>query len=1062
MAKAGLSFANPMLEKTNIGPAPNPYAPFSPTTGMGMDNLAPSSTDMVALGQQLVKGTQFTMPELAPPPPDIGVNAGTGEVFVQGKTFAGDDAATALEAEALLSQPGKGELPAGYTALTPEAYQQWTASIRNPTMTRLAKKGFGRGVDIQQQLAGQFLQFAGAEKLGGDIVAAQEEELRKSSPYSRAFTEIGQPNRGVLDWFVGNLAEQGPNLILSALTGFGGSAAGAATVNASTRTLAKQFLKTPNVQSTMAAAEKYAANPASLTPAEVKLLHEAAAVTSAARIAAAGSARAQTTVAQGVFDTVAEGARVAGTGAALQQARLRGAGLALGAQNYATGVADVYGNTMEAGDPDRATAVRLGIPYAVLESLPEFVLASRIFGTAGAGRATIRSMQGTGAKAGAIASRGLTGLAVGGTLEGTTEAGQEAINLFAGDVDWNSDEGVNRLVNSFAAGFGVGGPIGGIANIPGKAPVNLLDQSQTTEPPSSRVAIEADFGAPPPVAPSPGATIPPGTPSGTQPDMFGGVGEFTPAPGFAPAPSPVTAESGLLTPGEAMRRGDEAAAAPPARQELLTQKQRLEQFVVSASEQAQAMARGDQPFDSARLQRINQQVASARTAIAQIDQMLGQMAPGALQAGPPQMDFGYPVNPTSSTPLSQVIDQTLPPPMPAAPATPAAETTLGTTLQALQNATVPARPVPLGQVIEESLAPRGLPPAAPAEPANLTNLATSLAFQNLRRGQQGQLFPPGEVMPNARGTPVVPGRMPLKRGTKAAAQPEPAPVTQAELEAAGQTSMLTPVTGQPSAEGMRAAGTMAPLPPRQRIRKPAAPAEFQSTVTFDNGTTFNGTVNERDEPVRGTFTFPNGDTYEGELGPNYEFKDGTLRYADGGEFTGTFDKDDAPANGTFVDAEGNRFEGEFKKSNLYNGTYTSANGEVQTVKKGKYKSATPPAPAETPPTEEAPKQLRKKKPPAEGPAAPKEKAAPEAAKPSKEVKEQQVSKAPPKEAAPKKTPATYSERELTEPTDIDRTVPITVTLPDKAKMNVPDGRLLLNKLKSDITQLKAFLNCLKG
>lgn len=1006
MSKAGLSFANPFMEKTNVGPAPNPYAPYTPTVGMGMDNLGPSSTDMAVLGQQLVKGTQFTMPAMEAPPPDIGINEGTGQLFVQGRTFAGDDAAAALEVEALLDQPGKNALPAGYTALSPEAYRQWTAGIRNPTMGQLARKSFGRGVDVQQQLAGQFLQFAGAEKLGGDIVAAQEEELRKSSPYSRAATDIGQPNRGVLDWFVGNLAEQGPNLVISALTGGAGAAGGAMALNASSRALGKQFLKTSNVQSTMAAAKKYAANPASLNPAEVKLLHEAASVTAAAQIA-----RGE------VFDTLAEGARVAATGNALNQARLTGAGVALGTQNYATGIADIYGNTMESGNPDRALAATLGIPYAALESLSEFVLASRIFGTGGANRATIRSIQGAGAKTGAVAGRALSGLAVGGTLEGTTEAAQESLNLFAGDVDWDSPDGINRLANSFAAGFGVGGTIGGIANIPGNAPVNLLNQSNTTEPSGStgRIATERDFTAPPP-PPFPGATMPPGTAPGTQPDMFGGVGEFTPAPGFAPAPSPVSVESGLLTEGEIMRRGDATAAALPARQDLLAQKQNLEQLIATAGEQANAMGSGAIPFDSMRLQQLNQQVANARAAVAQIDQALGQMSAGPLEPGPPQMDFGYPVNPAAATPLPQVIDQTLPPPPGAG--TPAAETRMGQLLQTLGGAQRDARPVPLAQVVDETLPPPM--PETPTTPANLTNLATSLAFQNLRRGQQGQLFPPGEVMPNARGTPVLPGRTPLKRGVKAT--PEPAPISQAELEAAGQTSMLTATTGQPSAAGMRAAGTLPPLAPRKRgLKRPAAAKEQEVEQVYEDGSSFTGIIGKDEGLLKGVYTYADNTEFDGTFEDNAP-KEGTTKFPNGDQFTGTYDN----------------------KGNKVDGTYTSADGTVETYKSGKIVRPPKVRVARPKPQKQVAAPPLKK----EATSPPKEGAAPEAAKTDSSVAEETK-------------PEVRTFADLTPVVNVDAVVPITVTLPDGTIMKYPDGLLLINKLKTDINRFKSFLACLR-
>jgi hypothetical protein len=47
------------------------------------------------MGDQLVKQSQFTMPEMKQP--SIGFNRGTREFFVQGQVFAEDDSAGLLE-----------------------------------------------------------------------------------------------------------------------------------------------------------------------------------------------------------------------------------------------------------------------------------------------------------------------------------------------------------------------------------------------------------------------------------------------------------------------------------------------------------------------------------------------------------------------------------------------------------------------------------------------------------------------------------------------------------------------------------------------------------------------------------------------------------------------------------------------------------------------------------------------------------------------------------------------------------------------------------------------------
>ena len=181
MATAGLSFANPMLERMGVGEEPNPYVPYSPTSDIGMGGLAPSAADMAVMGQALVKQSQFTMPEMRQPP-SIAFSPSSKQLFVNGITFDADDAATALQSESYLQNPGTG-LPRGgdWISLDEQAYGQFLNSIKNPSMGRLASKNFGIGIDNMQMLAGRALQLGGAEKLGGSIVEQQQEDIGK--PY---------------------------------------------------------------------------------------------------------------------------------------------------------------------------------------------------------------------------------------------------------------------------------------------------------------------------------------------------------------------------------------------------------------------------------------------------------------------------------------------------------------------------------------------------------------------------------------------------------------------------------------------------------------------------------------------------------------------------------------------------------------------------------------------------------------------------------------------------------------------------------------------------------------
>lgn len=505
MATAGLSFANPFFDKVNVGEEPNPYAPFSPTSSIGLGGLAPSAADIAITGEALTAQSQFTMPEMRKPPA-IAFSPTRNEFFVQGTTFRADDAPAVLRAEGLLGGPGTGLPTEGdWVPLDPGAYQQYVQTIRQPTLGQLASKSFGRGVDVMQALGGRALQLAGAEELGGRIVAQQEEELARTSPYERQFTDI-ESGRGAVEWFVANFAQQGPNMIESVLTAGLGFLAGTAAGGPLTGVggaMAGLLGKSAFKESVKAAARKQAAGEA-LTPVENKVLREAA-----------GIAGAVTTSY---------------------------------AQNLATGAADIYGELREQGanaeDVDaRLKALAGSIPYAALETLPEYLLASRLFGGT-MGAAPLPAGAGRVRRGAELLRRGAVGGAVGGTAEGLTEAGQEALLLGISEQDLSSPEAVDRLINSFAAGFGVGGPIGAAANLRSNKPTDMLGTGAPAEPPpSTGGALTVPPGTQPP---APGTAVAPYytsvTPAGrtTQPAALPGAG----APQLPAPPQPITPMGG--------------------------------------------------------------------------------------------------------------------------------------------------------------------------------------------------------------------------------------------------------------------------------------------------------------------------------------------------------------------------------------------------------------------------------------------------------------------------------------------------------------------------------------
>jgi len=537
MAKAGLSFVSPLYGGTDTDVSRFATAEYmgNPAASSGLNGIGGTSlASMAALTEQIVKSSQFEMPTMKNPPA-IAFSPSQKKLFVQGQEFAADDATRALQSESLLRGPSTA-LPQGgdWVPLDEAAYSQYLDSIKNPSMGRLAKKNFGIGIDNTQLLAGRALQLAGAEKLGGSIVEQQQEDLGKTLPFQREFTDIGSKpygqSRGVLDWFVANFAQQGPNLIESVVTaaaGFVGGSAAAGPLGSVPGALAALAGKAEAKQAILAAAKKYAAGQA--TKEELKILSNAAGVL--------------------------------------------GAATASLAQNYATGAADIYGEKREqgAGADDmraRITSLMGAFPYAAMESLPEFMLASRVLGgSKGIGSSLGMAPGATRLQRGAgYAGRALAGGVVGGTLEGLTELGQESQLLYQTDQDFSSPENINRLINSFAAGFGVGGPIGAIANLKGTAPANILT-GESIDPTGKETGGGIVPYNPPPAPPGRPFTdvqfmgaIPP------EPPALGGPSPTTPQlPGPTPPVSPVG--------GPVIMAGMGPNAADVTRQDVLLRQQ---------------------------------------------------------------------------------------------------------------------------------------------------------------------------------------------------------------------------------------------------------------------------------------------------------------------------------------------------------------------------------------------------------------------------------------------------------------------------------------------------------
>jgi hypothetical protein len=503
-------FANPMLEAMNVSDRPDPFAPWTPTSSIGLGGLAPSMADMAVTGERLIRQSQFGLPEMRKPPAaNIGLSPTGDRLFVNGFETGVEDYASVLESERYLGGPSAG-IPEGYTPLTQAQYSQYLQDIRDPSLGQLFKRGFESGGQQFTQLIGGALQAAGAEETGARIVTSAGERLRQLAPFQREFTEIDSAG-DMIDWFVSTLGTQTPLFLESVATAIAGAALGSATASPGLGTvggaIAGFFGKKAFRDNVEAAAKRYRAGQVTKDSAEYALLKNASAV--------AGG-----TIASGVGE-------------------------------YILGVGDVYNELREQGaNPEdasaRLTAAAAGLPYAALSILPEAMIVGRILGAGGraalpapttttrvtpGGKTVVTTSPSLPRRGAELLRRGIGGAALYGGIEGASEAAQEGLVMGVSGQDLTSDEAIRRFINSFAAGAAVGGVLGGVANLrsrtpegepapESKEPVNLL------APVSEPEMVSGTEGRPDFVA---GAEVRPSRPSDTlyrgqvEPGQFGGA-----------------------------------------------------------------------------------------------------------------------------------------------------------------------------------------------------------------------------------------------------------------------------------------------------------------------------------------------------------------------------------------------------------------------------------------------------------------------------------------------------------------------------------------------------------
>ena len=571
--KAGLqAFSGSYYDATTAPGLGNPFAP-STIASSGLEQLQSQLVDQKIQDAAEIKSLESALLTTDKPPetgPRVLFSPGQNKLFVNGALYDVDDKQSALDAESrgFLDKP-RAAMPEGqdWQDVSPDSYKNFMNNIEDPGLGTLMARNFEIGGSNLKLLAGRGMQFLGAEETGQSIVDNAVRELYYNQPFQREFTEIDEftgPN-GAIDWFVANLAQQGPNLLESigvALVGAGAGAVAGGGANPFTAAggalyalMGKEAVK----QSVLKAAKKYAKGQA-LTKGEKKLLREFSGLTAAAQAknpAAfyVGSTGVTRTGKEFFGDELLKGAFKA-TKAGRSQAIAGGAAGASILGSYGMGVADIYGEVRDTGVGDRGTAAGLAIPYAAMEVLPEFFLAGRIFGL---GPDLLKS--------GGKAKRFGKGFAVGGTLEGLTELGQESLLLYGTDQSFSDAETTKRLINSFAAGFAIGGPIGGGANLLKRGePTNVLDEN---DPQADQKLL--------PAPPLEGDVLGPETPPQGQLPGAGGAAAL-PAP--TPAITTVSGPPDLVAGTDGVRQGEPLDTVVQANQPVLPGQEEGQQGVM--------------------------------------------------------------------------------------------------------------------------------------------------------------------------------------------------------------------------------------------------------------------------------------------------------------------------------------------------------------------------------------------------------------------------------------------------------------------------------------------------
>jgi len=580
MAKAGLkSFGSPTLSAMDLEPLGNPYD-VAPDIGMGnlLGRREALTNEADSVFNQAM--SQFSMPEMkrpAPTGPNVLFDPSANKMFVNGSLFDLDDADAAVKSKGFLTGP-RQEPPSGnWQRVTPAEYGRYYKSITDPTLSRRFSENVDIGMANLRSLFGAGAVLLGADEYGLGVMERADEVIRKKSPFAGEATDIGfgDEDLGPVEWFVGVLGAQGPMLLETiAAAGIGfvlGSATAGPGLGSAAGTVGGLFGKTAFKKAVKEAAEEYT---------KIK--------------AKDGKAAAKAFLKTDKGKTLKRASGAAGA-----------VGLSY-TNNFGIASSDVYSELLESGvDVDdfnaKMTALTAAVPYAALDTIPEFVVGAKLFGGLRAG-----------SKGGRL-RRGATGVGVGGALEGVTEAGQEGIIMGATSAytgrEYESDEVLNRLVNSFAAGAAIGGTIGGVTNLKSNKEADLLqgtptEQEETLLLEDKRDENEAIAG---PDAPAGLLTGPPPRQLPAPPLMIEDSGTIFVGPEQTaipmPPPAPPTPPQPVDNVVESIEQVAQQQPANPQEQPNLMQQRMQEAAARQREQEAQQQQQAQQAAQEAELRR---------------------------------------------------------------------------------------------------------------------------------------------------------------------------------------------------------------------------------------------------------------------------------------------------------------------------------------------------------------------------------------------------------------------------------------------------------------------------